>query len=588
MKQCVIFLPVLILLAVSPVFAQTPTPAPWPPNPEQIFADGVVWEEVIRPAASPAPEVDNDARIIRVYDETQASWQEFPFPDDFDHVDYVDRQPDGQLRMKSYKHFYYVTLSLPEPEPDPEELRILDLSTGIYTRPASVCNGRIFKADPGNGRWVVAVFDDGGEGHAILCHSETGEMRDVLPDDYVRWRVATSPDNSWLVLVGYSSSAFPVEFHILAYDLHHDTFQTLGSIDIMTSESMPGVCGWLSDTQGVLCAAGDHNWQAGLFYTFDVTQAESLSLASHAWGETLYTVTNPTRYVTLNSTEYSNKVTWSLGPHRPCTLTVIDAAGVRQHELGYDCVLFTPDNDFYCDYTPGIWAGDTLYYLTTASDDAPISDLRSFNLVSETGNEALFTGEIEAILNVSPDQRYIVLLIDDNGALDRDVDRCSDQWRGGWQVAIFDQDTGTIIYRSEPIGVYLPTQVVWLDEHTIFVSAADDFTAITVTLEGDTIFLTSPSSMRRIVINRDDTLDIQITTRFALDLRDYRVAPNNRYVFSDNTLFDMIAFEPVLVLRDDIPADYEISSRWTDDSRLRVTVKSKTTSEHVTYLITLP
>lgn len=458
----------------------------------------------------------------------------------------------------------------------------LNAFSGAYTYALKVCEDHIFKALSGAGRWVVVALEawQWGQGnsedmseHAFICHLETGEMRDIVPPGYDFWASSCSPDNEWLVLAGDRSGER--KYDIFAYHPPDDRWVSLGSLD---DESL-GFGEWVSAHQGILAAGSlyAHDWEASHYYAFDVTQPNSLTPAFYAWRDDHYFGETPARYVSIMSEKYSTSMAGGSGPdHSPCQLVVYDAEGIRRHDLAYECLPMAIDESRY---SPFFRHGNTLYYLATASKDATVSELRVFDLDHETGSVQLFTGEIESILSVSPDQRYIVLLMDDNGMLDTPFETCCKE-RGGWQTAIFDQKWGAVVYRSEPIGVYLPGQVAWMDAHTVLIGAVQELAATRVSEENDYIYEVIPPSIRRITFDETYGTDITITTHFGLLTRfpaifPLQMSPDRHAVIVETAVIDPLTFEKLPILRDDIPESYRVSLRWAEDGALVTRIDSE-------------
>ena len=110
-----------------------------------------------------------------------------------------------------------------------------------------------------------------------------------------------------------------------------------------------------------------------------------------------------------------------------------------------------------------------LYFFTIASEEATITELRSYdlNLPPEDPRQTavLAVGEIEKIQGFSPDQRYIVLRTDTNHKLDT-MGSFEASIRTDWQITIVDrtQPFYEIRYQSEPMS---PGRPIWLDDHTV-------------------------------------------------------------------------------------------------------------------------
>jgi hypothetical protein len=72
--------------------------------------------------------------------------------------------------------------------PSPPSAQPTATVSATQTPAPTVCEGLILQAAPGEGEWEVASPDAEMPG-GYLCHSATGERRDVLPPDFYNWRV---------------------------------------------------------------------------------------------------------------------------------------------------------------------------------------------------------------------------------------------------------------------------------------------------------------------------------------------------------------------------------------------------------------
>ena len=117
--------------------------------------------------------------MIRVRDEATDTWQEFPYPPGVEHVNEVSLRADGLVWLLLLRP-RVTTVNTHDPRPN--DFILLDPATGEYVPPPTVCDGRVIQAEPGEGAWVAA-YAPGTWDHATLCHSATGEQRDVLPAD---------------------------------------------------------------------------------------------------------------------------------------------------------------------------------------------------------------------------------------------------------------------------------------------------------------------------------------------------------------------------------------------------------------------
>jgi hypothetical protein len=550
-------------------------------DPQDIFADGIAWTR-IEPDMSPRTRVNSEDRTIEVFDGD--NWQSFPYPPEAELVFGASLRPDGVV-LVALTSTYFTT---DRANALPEDVWLLDLQTGVYSRPPTVCEGHVLAIT--SDEWVVG-YDDNQQ--AFLCHLGTGQMRDVLHEDLEEWRVFPSPDESYLILIArdWNSNG---NFATFAYDVDADVIISLGSVSRHLDNTV-GVCGWVSDTRGVLCAADTfRSWPGTAYYAFDVTRSDNLIRAFSGWQENIFQIDAPRRYVSLYSQDHSASITGGTGPdHLPCTLIIYDAEQLIEQEVGYECSSVTLGQ---MDAAPYYRDGNVIYFLTIESEDASVATLHRFdahNLVQYS----IFTGEIENVLGVSPDGHYIVLLMDDDRIFDFPWrprgDFCCPE-SGGYEIVVLDTQTSEFLYRSEPIGVYASGQVVWLDEQSVVIAAVQEQHPIRVSEGNDVIYDIVPPSLRRITLNDDFSMDVVIDPSLgldhavsAVDRLSLNTSPDNRYwLRSDHTVVDLRDFETITLFREGFEDTYRVYTSWTPEGVIEVRVSTAGAS-HL-YHITLP
>jgi hypothetical protein len=565
LKQLFPLLITLMLLGISStVQPQTATPLP---EPEAIFAEGVKWSPI-------EPEIMSTARenfekpVIEVFD--GEVWQEFPYPPGVDEVYGVSQRADGIVVALNSREI-----------PAPKDVWLLDPETGEYERPPGVCEERIIQAPTEKeGEWVVIRRNDV---ERLLCHSWTGEMRDVLPDKLESWSVFPSPDNDYLVLSAFDFRVSG-DFQVFAYNLIDDEMLELGEAERGIDNTVE-MCGWVSDTKGILCVQSIHAWSGTPYYTFNVTQPDSLINSFGGWDENIFRNENPPRYLSLDSQDYGASITGGRGAeHIPCSLTVYDAEQLFELEVGYECIPTLLDT---FSHAPYVRQGNAIYYLTTASEDATVSTLYRYDAEALVATE-LFTGEIESVLSASPDGRFVVLLMDDNGLLDFPWEAlapmCCPEGTGHTLV-IIDNQIRKLVYRSEPIGVYTAAEVVWLDNQTVVISSGHVLNTVRVDEEGGIIQFRLPASLRRITFNADASVNTVIDT--SAYAPEFNTSPDNGYsIRTDNTVLDLTNFHPVPVLREGINDEFDVHMRWLEDGDLQVYISNSDNSAR--YRVELP
>lgn len=557
------------------VQAQTPEPLPSTlPDPAEIFNEDVQWSLVEPPApVVRSVRIDDERQVIQVTDINTDTQREYPFPPDVSSIYSAVKRPDGLIVVRLNWEF--------GSDPQPSDVLLLDPNTGLYEPAPTVCNGQVLQAEPGQGAWTIAYLDADYE-RPVLCNSEDGDQRDVLPSGRTDWWISPSPNGNWLILAGDNSQVY-------AYSINDDQVIPLGAVSDGIADHAASVWDWVSDVQGLLCRPNDdRTWPGASCFSFDVTQPNSIEYAfSDLRGGNVFRLDNPVRYGSVLSEDYSALITGSQNPnHPPCTLTLYDAAGLRQHELGYECIPIILNRE---GRSPYYRQGNMLYYLTFDSPDSTVSTLRSYDIEFEAGNNALFYGEIENILSVSPDNRYVVLLLDDNGMLES-------RWMGpccfeiqGWQIAILEAATSQIVYHSEPVGVYTADQAIWLDDTTLIISAAQEYELLRATEDGSVLSNRIPASLRR--INLDNGVNVSMimgsTDHHWPDLNWLSPGEWHYLLSEDNTVLDLRTYEPVPILRNDIPEKYTVRLTWSRNGELEVHVSVGDNSSVTIYRVRL-
>ena len=136
MKKTLIF--ILIFGIVSIIQAQEPND--WH-DPTTIFVDGNAWQLVEEEPNRIYPyNIDNLQRIIQVYEESTATWHEYPFPDDVDALFSPIRLSDNIVQVELN--------STTMRQPRPHEVLWLNLDTGTYETPPTVCEGQVIQNHP--------------------------------------------------------------------------------------------------------------------------------------------------------------------------------------------------------------------------------------------------------------------------------------------------------------------------------------------------------------------------------------------------------------------------------------------------------
>jgi hypothetical protein len=523
-KRVYILFGMLLLaqIATAQTLVPTSTPAPWPPDPHAIFADGVQWE-VVPPSPPPPTETP------------------------------------------------YV-----EPTYNPDYLW--------------VCDGVLSAWALGEGPWVAVypVQNDTRQGY--LCNIEADEQRHALPPNesgYDDWDVYTTPDKTKLLL--------GLGFEFFAYDLEDDSYIKLGDA-MVYSESDMLLCRWITDTLGVLCSRERQGrpYFPEEYFVFDITQPNSIMPAFKGWENDVFYDDELKRNVSLYGDMYEKGFAGGPpGQHTACHVTVYDAQGLREKELGYDCLpVFDEDTA-----TPFYRYGDYLYYILVDEDEMRRTSLYRYSLVDETITEIIDDFEVKNIIAVSPDEQYIVILTDTD--LNRFVFEarmgasCCSMQDYSWQIAIFEIQTGDLAYKSDDLGIYTPNQLIWVDDTTLILGA--QMSAVDLPVNGSLIKL---ESIWRIELPRKTDsaarqfVKILTISDSSLDLP----SPHGIYGFGiyegfgayERTLIDLRTFDVVPLLQSP-PWPYDLEFEWQSDHALLVRVAPRDDDQpSITYRVILP
>lgn len=419
--------------------------APWPPDPGAIFAEGVevveVTEGEIQPTFIPPQGVtiyaDSDAGVVRIYEEDTSTWIAYPFPESATSFDpRVSVRSDGLLRL--------------DPpgfggSQDAAAVWLLNPTTGGYSRPEIMC-GTVRDA-AGEGRWIVSPREPDAPEHR-LCFTETGELTDPLPSltrnsqsVTLYWNaIATNPTKEWVVL---GDQGCKETFY--AYNIPTNELYPLG-VNLVTQAGGIGgnhcyIDTWLDDTFFLMFVYDQPEYSDRIIYAGDVSQPNSLEavLANNRFWPTYYD--DPPRYELVPGMTMEG-IGWRgwdrQGPWCRLELYYLETRRLEEYELGELC-------------TPNLVVPQDMnirFFRYVGLDLTQPATLSSYHLRTRQRTD-LFSGEIEAITNVSRDGRYIILLMDDNGRIDAipDLDWISWTEWGNTYWAVFDTERREIIYQ---------------------------------------------------------------------------------------------------------------------------------------------
>jgi hypothetical protein len=594
---------IVLLVTQAAVIGQDATPsAPWPPDSNEIFEDGVQWKEVI-PTETPQLRVQIDAeqQRIQLLDSTGTIISEFGFPPEIERITQAIRVLDAQLQIEALTD---------ASDPLSKKFFLLDTKTGDYSPAPTVCDGQRVRTNIGAPRWTFVALDEH-YNSGFLCDTETDTQSDLLPDSFGRWiYLGISESEDWFLFEALDEEEFNqgnYANYIVSYHLPTGQLNKLGLL-LHSSDDNLGIYGWVSNTQGVICVSSIHQYLPRFCHSFDVTQTDSLERVFSGWLESMLQLDDPPRFGAFYSDIYYAMISGGgSSQHTSCSLTIYDQKGVQNKLLGYECIPLRIDN---YKSAPYIQQNNTLYFLTTNErllterPNATSSVLKTFDFQDMRGNYFIYKGEIESLLSISSDQRYAVVLLDNNGVLDFPFRPFEPFYSSdtlayrGWTVGIIDMQRKELVYQSEPLGVYASSQVSWLDDRTVVIASSATSDTLYIQVPGASTpepdFYPLSSTLLRIEL---DTLnaspEIHLTSEFPHQQRgaiDINTSPNGCYLLlEDHRIVNLYTFEEVAVIRDDLLNAYDLTLLWQEDDRIYISISTRGDSdEYIGYEMTLP
>lgn len=565
-----------LLLSVWVVNAQA--------TPEDLFIDGLEVERVEGETPFATREtlsvIDTETRTLYVRNFPGALWQQFDYPEGFETVECLSRRTNATWIVRS------------SCDPDTSEARILNPNSGQYTEPETVCWSHI-KALPAEGQWVVVT--DPEIRAAVLCFTEDNNIRHVLPPEF-RWiDITTSPDKQWVVTMGLRE--FERDPSVYVYNTVEDKMVKLGIVDATVLDPEMSFGQWVSSTRGTILERDRYRtWPQQNLFGFDVTEqsgqialtdevvVDKFDLALSGWPQTVNFNLRPARYESV-ITGAQIRAASTPASHVPCQIMIYDETGTQTYQWGYECLPVAVTEGTEVTYSSAYRIGSDYYYLATRGAASVTSTLNTFNADTRDGGYLGLTGEIETILGVSPDKRYIVVLLDDDGKLNLSYECELCRVSQGMTAAIFDTQTSRIVYASERIGVYEGWQVVWPNEYTVVFYALPIIPDLNVTQEGENTQF--PGSLRSIGLTTDGHMQVLSDSTLPLlgEFHPRRISEDKRYWLTKRGVFDLVYFTHIDLVRSDLPSGVQVDLYWYDAQTVQALVQGADRAE---YLIRIP
>ena len=205
-----------------------------------------------------------------------------------------------------------------------------------------------------------------------------------------------SPDGDWITLVGENLASTSTRFTPTPWQA--ETLPHWGRSSALWIQAFGSADG--SARKKAYCVtsiASIHGRRSISILRCDSTRQPGAPL--FRLGKRFYDEDNA-QFVRLYSDDYSASMSGSRSAeHRPCTLRIYDADGLHEFELDYECRIFRPC--LLPEEQVFRRVDNMLYFFTIASEEAAITELRSYdlNLPPEDPRQTavLAVGEIEAI-----------------------------------------------------------------------------------------------------------------------------------------------------------------------------------------------
>ena len=276
-----------------------------------------------------------------------------------------------------------------------------------------------------------------------------------------------SPDKDWLVFP--DCGIFPQPISLYAYHLATNQLVYLGADTRRYLENdLVEVERWVDDTHPIVQIYGTPTPSDYDVFIADLTQTNSLKqivAMESQWpldGED-----------TLEWFPYSQFGDHRSAPYNP------DDCRLHRFDLKTEKLTVLPVIPGVCGGIPITdGSGDYLYRSVPRVETGmpKTAELIRYNPLTGKSHD-LFTGEIEWLQGFSPDGRYALLILDNNGKIEYPLDWEPDQYPwdevpSAWS-AIFDLQTEKVIYTMPGVAnVYIgySPYIAWLNDHQMLVS----------------------------------------------------------------------------------------------------------------------
>lgn len=398
--------------------------------PTDVFAPNV---EILSWELLPAPtlnqdrfEYDNQSRVVT----DTVTGHEYLYPTEIETLSGVDTFELGTLLLTTTRNRGVYGIA-----PDPSGQWLLNLQTGEFSRPMLVCGE--LPLPEGDTAWVIVP----GNPTMEICDRRTGASIHLDIDQTLDTDTAidVSPDGERLALFGWQ--------HLYVYTISSGKLVDVGEVSLVADA--PNVV-WLGNNQ--LLVVEDSGRASTPYVNYklgDPDLENSLQpLVSQHRFDTQYLefLQEPPHYEWIESRDTG------------CWLvqTELDTGNRREYFQDDLCERGRVLID----------GGDRLYTRMLHEELPPPADMpempTGYRPISQslvrfnpyTGERHnLYNGELEAILEITPDNHYAVVVLDNNGQLEMfsidllQIYRLSDR-PVHFRLAVMELDTGSIIYET--------------------------------------------------------------------------------------------------------------------------------------------
>ncbi len=361
------------------------------PHPNDIIADGV---DVV---AQSAVTHYGSKTIYYFYDN---EWRSIPFPDDITPSTSGIAYGRSLIIMEGISLFWEI---------DPEQGELIP-----FTPHCAETAGQSYYINIDLGTYIPlpkwVPYTDTESETTFLCNPLTGEIGLAIPDHlewlYAHWADlyggSISPSGEWIVLYD------PPEDYSYLKPLY--SFNTItGEIIELGTPILEGnsyITGWFFDTEFMI-RSGDTGWATQYVYVGRVDTPNSIDLAGESFRDYPDFYANPPRIESISDSYYATEYVFNKPIVPPCGRHIYDfeTNTSNSYYTGSICTIgiIIPNGN-----------GDRLHITTEPTMG---SSLVRFN--ASTGiRTILFTGEVEEIHAISPDGRYVLMILENTGRTD--------------------------------------------------------------------------------------------------------------------------------------------------------------------------